>query len=66
MLEKLIVILGHVYCGVVGVLVTYCTRFMEYVARKLIGFVEIITGATIVMPEVRFFKSPFFVLLKYN
>ena len=57
MLGKVIIILGHVYCGVVGVIVTYFTRFIEYVARNLIAFVEMLTGATIIMPEVTLIQS---------
>ncbi|XP_023328693.1 uncharacterized protein LOC111701581 [Eurytemora carolleeae] len=52
MLGKVIIILGHAYCGVVGVIVTYFIRFMEYVARNLIAFVEMLTGATFIMPEL--------------
>eukprot|EP00088_Acartia_fossae_P049141 TRINITY_DN5392_c0_g1_i6.p1 TRINITY_DN5392_c0_g1~~TRINITY_DN5392_c0_g1_i6.p1 ORF type:complete len:272 (-),score=34.86 TRINITY_DN5392_c0_g1_i6:121-936(-) len=48
---KVILTIGHVYCGIVAVIATYLMKFIEKVARVLIGLGQNVTGAKIVMPE---------------
>jgi len=51
MLNKMILTLGHVYCGIVGVMCDSAVRLIEAMGRTVIGLMEALTGTQPNLPQ---------------
>jgi hypothetical protein len=49
--SKILLTVGHLYCGIVAFLASYVIKAVDKVARVFISVAENLTGAKIIMPE---------------